>query len=636
MRPSGVFRPDIEGLRAFLVLAAILYHAEVPGFASGYLAIDAFYVISGFLITGILVREAERDGHIKLLRFWGRRAARLLPNALLTLVVTMACIMTLTPVLTHEAGARDIASALLYFSNYHFSARAVDYFDQTVQASPVLHFWSLSLEEQFYMFWPVCLALGLWVLERFNRAATLVFLGAIILASFGAMMHWTSVEPSRAYFDTESRAWDMAVGAVFAVWRPATGRFATAIGWGGLAALLGSIAVVDYLPINPHVATLLPTLSAAAMLYGGAVSLSFAGNAVLGNPVMQWIGARSYSLYLWHWPVLVFVTPFIGPWMAFGVIFVVAALAYAVVENPLRGALPARVAPPKLVGIGIATSLAVATLVIVLPPLDPAYSSARSEVLKRLIEAKNDKPRMTGPACKTQEDADTGVCVFGKPGGAHRVAVYGDSHAEQLFDGINAAAVAAGWEFRVWARGGCSPIEFETNDLTCTQFHSRIYEDMARFKPDLILVTAGNAGALHLHDKVTGKAIPVAQSVPIWKTGFRSTLGHLLGIAPRVVVVRDTPINTKAMGTECLETRAPETCRTPRADALLADPPDAAVARTVPGIGLLDLSDRFCDARFCPAMRDGRIMFRMDDNHITATVSLGLAPDFLHLLEGLR
>ncbi len=633
MRTNGAFRPDSEGLRAFLILAAIFYHAEVPGFASGYLAIDAFYVVSGFLITGILVREAERDGRIQLLRFWGRRAARLLPNALLTLVVTMICIMTLAPVLTRESGARDIASALLYFANYHFSARAVDYFDQTVQASPVLHFWSLSLEEQFYVAWPACLALGLVLFKRLSRAATLVFLGLIIVASFSAMMHWRFVEPSRAYFDTESRAWDMAVGAVVAVWRPAIGRFGTALGWAGLTALLGGIAVVDTLPINPHVATILPVLSAAAMLCGGAVSPAFAGNRLLNNPIMQWIGARSYSLYLWHWPVLVFVTPFTGPWVAFVVIIATAGLAYAVVENPLRGALPARAAPAKLVGFGMASSLAVAALVVALPPLDPAYASARGDILKRLIEAKADGPRTIGPGCKTHEAADTGLCVFGKPGGAHRVAVYGDSHAEQLFDGIKAAAVAAGWEFRVWARGGCSPIEFETNDLACTQFHSHILGDMAQFKPDLILVTAGSGGVVHLHDKVTGKELPTAQSVAVWKAGFRATLEHLSAIAPRVVVVRDTPINTKAMGTACLETRAPETCLTPRAEALLANPPEVAVARTVPGIAVLDLSDRFCDARFCPAMKDGRIVFRMD-NHITATVSLGLAPDFVKLLEG--
>jgi peptidoglycan/LPS O-acetylase OafA/YrhL len=633
MRPSGVFRPDIEGLRAFLILAAILYHAGVPGFASGYLAIDAFYVISGFLITGLLVREAERDGRVRLLRFWGRRAARLLPNALLTLVVTMLLIMAFSPVLEHEAGARDIASALLYFANYHFSARAIDYFDQTVQASPVLHFWSLSLEEQFYIFWPICIALGLWAFKRFNRPVTLLFLAAIIVGSFGAMMHWTAVEPSRAYFDTESRAWDMAVGAVFAVWRPPAGCYATAIGWGGLAVLLTSIALVDHFPIDPHVATLLPTLSGAAMLYGGALSPAFATNRLLGNPVMQWIGARSYSLYLWHWPVLVFVTPVFGHWAGFAAIVIVAAVAYALVENPLRHALPNRIAAPKLVWMGMATSAATAALVFALPPLDPAYSSARAAFLKQLVAAKDDGPRMIGPHCKTQEAADSGVCVFGVPGGAHRVAVFGDSHAEQLFDGINAAAVAAGWEFRVWARGGCSPIDFETNDEACTRFHSRVYDEMARYKPDLILVASGNGGAVHLHDKVTGKEIPAAQSVPIWKAGFQRALERLKTLAPRVVVVRDTPINTKAMGTECLETRAPETCLTPRSDALLADPPDVAVARMVPGIAVVDLSDRFCDARFCPAIKDGRIMFRMDNNHITATISLGLAPDFERVLH---
>ncbi len=631
MRPSSVFRPDIEGLRAFLILAAILYHAEVPGFASGYLAIDAFYVISGFLITGILVREAARDGRIDLLRFWGRRAARLLPNALLTLAVTMACIMLLAPVLTHEAGARDIASALLYFANYHFSARAVDYFDQTVQASPILHFWSLSLEEQFYMFWPACLGLGVWWLKRLSRPATLAFLGAIVAGSFVAMLYWSAVEPSRAYFDTESRAWELATGAVMAVWRPGIGRYATAIGWAGLTVLLTSIAVVDYLPINPHIATLLPTLSGAAMLYGGAVSPSFAENRVLGNPVMQWIGMRSYSLYLWHWPVLVFVAPFIGLRGTFAVIFVVAGLAYAFVEHPLRVALPARVRPARLVGFGIVCSLGVAALAFVLPPLDSAYASARAEILKRLVAAKAD-----GPRCKTQELADGGGCVFGQPGGAHRVVLYGDSHAEQMFDGVNAAAVAAGWEFRVWARGGCSPIEFETNDRGCTEFHSHVYEGIGQFKPDLIIIVAGGGGALHLHDKVTGKELPVSESVPIWKDGFRKTLVHMASIAPHVVVVRDTPLSSKAMGTECLETRAPETCLTPRAEALKDDSPELPVVRSLPGIGLLDLSDRFCDAKYCPAIKDGQLVYRADNNHITATVSLWLGPDFRKLLDSLR
>jgi SGNH domain-containing protein/acyltransferase-like protein len=477
--------------------------------------------------------------------------------------------------------------------------------------------------------------LGVLMLKRLNRPLTLVFLGVVILASFVSMLHWSYIEPSRSYFDTESRAWELATGAVFAIWRPAVGQFATAIGWVGLSVLLGSIAIVDYLPINPHIATLLPTLSGAAMLYGGALSRSFATNPLLGNPVMQWVGARSYSLYLWHWPVLVFLTPFIGLYATFAAIGVIAAVVYGLVENPLRIALPARVAPAKLVGGGVACSLVVAGLVVVLPPLDPAYTSARGEVLKRLIEAKNDWPKLIGPGCETQQLADSGICVFGKPRGAHRVALFGDSHAEQLFDGINAAAAASGWEFRVWTRGGCPPIAFETNDIACSGFHSHVYDEIRQFRPDLILIGVWNGGARHLHDKTTGKELPIWQSVPIWKDAFRKTLVSMEAIAPHVVVMRDTPVNTKAMGTNCLETRAPETCLTPRADGLPADALEVVVARSVPGIALLDVSDHFCDARYCPAVKDGQIVFRADNNHITATVSLSLAPDFTKLLESL-
>lgn len=633
MRPPSVFRPDIEGLRAIAIVAVILYHADVPGFGSGYIGVDAFFVISGFLITGILVREADRTQHIDLLRFWGRRAARLLPNAILTLTATIVGIMTLASVLTREAGAGDVAATLLYYANFHFSARTLDYFDQSVQSSPVLHFWSLSVEEQFYLFWPVCIVPGLWMFKRLNRPVTLVFLGVLALGSFGAMIYWSRIEPSRAFFDTESRVWQLAFGAMLAVRLPPT-RWAAAIGWVGLVGLLLSIGLLDLLPLNPRVASVIPTLAAAAALYGGSGSPTYGANPVLGNAVMQWIGRRSYSLYLWHWPLLVFAAPAVGRGFTILLIVPIASLAFAWVEQPLRIAAPARLSPPKLVGIAVAACFGAAVLAFWLPRLDPAYASARGDILKRLIEAKNDGPHLIGPSCKTQADADNGVCLFGKPGGAKRVALYGDSHAEQLIDGINAAAVAAGWEFRVWARGGCSPIDFETNDAACTAFHRGVYDSIAQFKPDLILVASANGGSVHLHDKITGKEIEAAESVPIWKAGFKRALERLAGIAPRVGVVRDTPMNTKPMGTECLETRAPAECLTPRAEALRADAPDVAVARTMPGIRLLDLSDRFCDPKFCPAMKDGQIVFRADDNHITRTVSLWLVPDFLKVLEG--
>jgi hypothetical protein len=273
---------------------------------------------------------------------------------------------------------------------------------------------------------------------------------------------------------------------------------------------------------------------------------------------------------------------------------------------------------------------------VVLPSLDPAYSSARGEFLKRPTVARTGHPRMIGPACKTMEEADTGRCAFGKPGGTKRVVLYGDSHAEHLFGRLNAAAVLAGWELRVWVRGGCSPIDFETNDAACTQFHHDVYEAIPAYQPGLIVVASANGGSVHLHERVTGKAIEKQQAVALWKAGYKRSLERLSGIGPRVVVVRDTPGNSKPMGTECLETRAPASCVTPRSDAFPDATPDADVAATVTGIGLLDLTDRFCASRSCPAMKDGVIVYRADNNHITAPVSLGLAPDFAKMLEGQR
>ena len=635
MRPPGVFRPDIEGLRAIAIVAVILYHADVPGFGSGYIGVDAFFVISGFLITGILVREADRTQHIDLLRFWGRRAARLLPNAILTLTATIVGIMTLASVLTREAGAGDVAATLLYYANFHFSARTLDYFDQGVQSSPVLHFWSLSVEEQFYLFWPVCIVPGLWMFKRLNRPVTLVFLGVLALGSFGAMIYWSRIEPSRAFFDTESRVWQLAFGAMLAVRLPPT-RWAAAIGWVGLVGLLLSIGLLDLLPLNPRVASVIPTLAAAAALYGGSGSPTYGANPVLGNAVMQWIGRRSYSLYLWHWPLLVFAAPFVGRGFTIALVVLIASLAFAWVEQPIRVAAPARLSPPKLVGLAIASSCGAAALAIVLPSLDPAYSSARGEFLKRLTVARSDHPRMIGPLCQSVEDADSGRCAFGKPGGAKRVVLYGDSHAEHLFDGLNAAAATAGWELRIFVRGGCSPIEFETNDAACTRFHHDVFEAIPAYKPDLIVLASWNGGSVHLHERATGKAIDKQQSVVLWKAGYKRSLERLVGIVPRVIIVRDTPTNTKAMGTECLETRAPSSCVTSRVDAFPDGTPDADVAATMPGIGVLDLTDRFCDSRSCPAMKDGVIVYRADNNHITATVSLGLAPDFVKMLEGQR
>jgi peptidoglycan/LPS O-acetylase OafA/YrhL len=190
MSHAGRFRADIQGLRAVSILGVVLYHAQLPGFAGGFAGVDIFFVISGFLITGLLIREIRATSAIDLIRFWARRAARLLPNAMTTLGVSLLAVFWLLPVLARETATKDLSSAILYFANYRFAGRSLDYFDTSVAQSPVLHFWSLNVEEQFYFVWPMILAIGILIFRKFDRRATCLFLTLIATGSLATMIFY--------------------------------------------------------------------------------------------------------------------------------------------------------------------------------------------------------------------------------------------------------------------------------------------------------------------------------------------------------------------------------------------------------------------------------------------------------------
>ena len=313
--------------------------------------------------------------------------------------------------------------------------------------------------------------------------------------------------------------------------------------------------------------------------------------------------------------------------------FVIAGVAYRWVEHPLRRFAASRFSPSRLLGLAAASCFGLAGLAIALSHFDPVYSSARGDILRRLILADNDAPRMIRGGCESTTDAESGVCVYGKPGGERKVALFGDSHAQHLFDGLDAAAMSAGWELRIWARGGCTPIDYPTSDPICTTLYRQTFRDLAAYQPDLIIISSSNGGAFNLHDPRTGKKHARQTSMEIWSTGFHDTLTRLSRLSPRVVVVRDTPLAAKQFGVACLETQPQADCATPRSEALSAESPDVAVARAIPGIALLDLTDRFCDRKKCRSVDDGTIVYRADNNHLTATMSLRLAPGFVTILE---
>ena len=350
-------RGDIEGLRAVAVVLVVLFHASIGGVPGGFVGVDVFFVISGFLITGLLLRERTGSGTISLSSFYARRARRLLPAAALVLLVTLVASILVLPPLLVPGVATDTAAAALYVSNMGFAVQATDYFAAGQAPSPILHFWSLGVEEQFYVFWPAIVLLVTRGAIRPGRRVGITVV-AIAAASFVFALWLTSAAEPWAFFSLPARAWELALGGCLAVAGTRLSfipeRAAVAAGWIGLALIvLAGFALNETTPF-PGTAALLPTVGAALVILSGAQPTAFGPARLLGTAVPRFLGRISYSLYLWHWPVLVLPAIAAGVPLPLSerVILVVASVALAAatnrwVEDPFRhgrfiGTLPRR------------------------------------------------------------------------------------------------------------------------------------------------------------------------------------------------------------------------------------------------------------------------------------------------------
>ena len=350
-------RGDIEGLRAVAVVLVVLFHASIGGVPGGFVGVDVFFVISGFLITGLLLRERTGSGTISLSSFYARRARRLLPAAALVLLVTLVASILVLPPLLVRGVATDTAAAALYVSNMGFAVQATDYFAAGQAPSPILHFWSLGVEEQFYVFWPAVVLLVTRGAIRPGRRVGITVV-AIAAASFVFALWLTSAAEPWAFFSLPARAWELALGGCLAVAGTRLSllseRPAVAAGWIGLALIvLAGFALNETTPF-PGLAALLPTVGAALVILSGAQPTTFGPARLLGTAIPHFFGRISYSLYLWHWPLLVLPAVAAGVPLPLSerVILVVASVALAAatnrwVEDPFRrgrfiGTLPRR------------------------------------------------------------------------------------------------------------------------------------------------------------------------------------------------------------------------------------------------------------------------------------------------------
>lgn len=367
-RSQGRFRTDIEGMRAIAVLMVLLYHAGVPWAAGGFAGVDVFFVISGFLMTGLLVAEAHRTGRVDLVAFWARRARRLLPASALVLAATALLTFLALPAVRWRESGWDILTSGLYVVNWRLAARSVDYLAEDSEPSPVQHFWSLAVEEQFYVLCPLLAVVALVLARRQARLRTVLgvlLLAVVVLPSFLWSLHLTGADPARAYFITTTRLWQLGVGGLLAlaVTRLARlpGATAAVLAWAGLLAILAGLLTQGTHSAWPGTAALVPTLGAAAMIAGGTATSApgWAPTRLLSWTPMQVTGALSYSLYLWHWPLLVAAVALWGELSATAGLLVVAAsvvpawLGHRYVEEPVRRSHSLARLPARSLGMGL-------------------------------------------------------------------------------------------------------------------------------------------------------------------------------------------------------------------------------------------------------------------------------------------
>jgi peptidoglycan/LPS O-acetylase OafA/YrhL len=372
VRPAGggERRADIEGLRAIAVVLVLLFHASIGGFTGGFVGVDVFFVISGFLITGLLLREREATGTISLTSFYARRVRRLLPAAALVLLVALAASVLFLPPLLLPGIAGDTTAAALYVSNMGFAAQATDYFAQGQAPSPILHFWSLGVEEQFYLFWPaIVLLVARGAMRPTRRVGAAIVV--IALVSFTFALWLTSVAEPWAFFSLPSRAWELGLGGILAVAGARLRRvpvpLAVVAGWLGIGLIVAAGLVLSDSTAFPGTAALLPTIGAALVIVAGSRSTRFGPARLLGTSVPRFFGRISYSLYLWHWPLLVIPAVALGAalplWQRGSLVVVAIALAAAThrwVEDPLRRGRLVGTIPRRNLAMAGALTLAVA------------------------------------------------------------------------------------------------------------------------------------------------------------------------------------------------------------------------------------------------------------------------------------
>lgn len=637
-------RRDLQGLRAVAILLVLAYHFKLPGLSGGFIGVDVFFVLSGYFISRILMRDIEVLGRIQFAAFWAARAKRLLPNGLAVLAAILIAAILLLPAHRFPDIADATAFATAFLANFYFADGAIDYFRLGNPPSPVLHFWSLGVEEQFYLALPLFMAL-VAALFRNSRNAILLMLAAVAAISFAGSLIALQHNQPAAFFYPQYRAWQLAVGGLVSLYLERRTNLPPILGaptaWTGVAAIIFSAVWLTEGTVYPGVLALLPTLGTAALLVGLETVNSTKLHSALASGPMVWIGDLSYSLYLWHWPVVVFT---LAIWpdnqLAFAlglpVAFALAAFFYYAIECPFHRLSVGRIGSARvLLGSGTAV-LAVFAAAILLQSVAGLTEEEKHAAIKR---AQLDLGPNYAQGCHLDYDAQVQPpCRFGERKSQRRVVLFGDSHAAQWFVPIVTAAQNAGWALDVRTKTTCPPADVTIWDSprkaiysACNEWRAARLAELAKDPPTAVILTSWSRYQTWLYDPSTGKPVTIDEAENLWRDGYDRTIRSITDLGIAVIEIRDTP-EMLPNYLDCLSDNEWASCSRPKDEALAGM---ASSNANSPPRKIVDLTRNFCDDTSCQAARGNIIIYR-DTHHLTASFAGTLYAPFESALRDLR
>lgn len=659
------FRPDVQGLRAVAVVLVVLFHAGVSGVSGGYVGVDVFFVISGFVITGVLLRERSFMGSTSILTFYARRCRRILPAATLTIVITIALSFAFLGELSGYRTAIDARWAAVFLVNFHFAAEGTNYLASQQLPSPLQNFWSLSVEEQFYLVYPTLFLVLASLRTRVSSTTRLVFaLGIVIVVSFGLSVAQTASNPTVAFFSPFTRAWELALGGLVAVGTKWLLRIpsnaAAAMTWLGLGAIMVAAFTFNSLTAYPGSLVAIPVVGTALIISGGVAAPRHGAESLLRLRPFGWLGDLSYSLYLWHWPIFIIAAESQGkvslsfihnlPWL--GLALVAAVISYALVENPIRHASLLSRSRRSSIALGvilIAITVTIATIVL-RGSLTASGSSSRDRVtpgtaqeVAALVRAStqiNMLPSNLTPSVKegaidygwpprrcslgASAETESSTCVFGDPFGDHTMVLYGDSHALMWFEAMDNIAIRAHWRLYIMGHDYCMANEYPPASFTsrglipevCSRWQRFAYHRIRKIDPALIVITQE-------HDP----GFTTAQ----WQRGMKETLDAVKQPNTKLIVLGNIPI-VNVSPPDCLAEHpdAVQTCSgSPSSGQAFNRAEQRAV--TAEGGRYISVTPWFCSQR-CSAVV-GHYQVYTDELHVTGTYSVFLQDVLARKLE---